>query len=94
MFTKTKIQGIKQTIVVASGKGGVGKSTVAAGMAISLAQQGHTVGLLDADIHGPSVPSIFHLQEAHPSVVQKEGKKPNQPNHQMGSKNHFHRFFS
>jgi Mrp family chromosome partitioning ATPase len=49
---------IKNIIIVASGKGGVGKSTVAAGLALSLAMEGYAVGLMDADIYGQSVPTI------------------------------------
>lgn len=55
---------IKHKVTVMSGKGGVGKSTVAANVAISLARKGYQVGLLDIDIHGPSVPTLFGLQEA------------------------------
>lgn len=71
---KSKPEGIKKIIVVASGKGGVGKSTVAAGLAMSLASEGHSVGLLDADIYGPSIPLLFNLKEKRPFVVEKDGK--------------------
>ena len=57
---------IKRKLVVMSGKGGVGKSTVAANLAVGLAMQGLTVGLLDADFHGPSIPKMMHLEEAQP----------------------------
>jgi ATP-binding protein involved in chromosome partitioning len=56
-----QLPGIKKIILVASGKGGVGKSTVAANLALSLERQGLQVGLLDADIYGPSIPRIFEI---------------------------------
>lgn len=57
------IPGVKHVIAISSGKGGVGKSTVAANLAVALAQKGLRVGLLDADIYGPSVPRLFGLTE-------------------------------
>ncbi|MFZ4395053.1 MAG: iron-sulfur cluster carrier protein MrpORP [Kiritimatiellia bacterium] len=59
------MQHIRHKILVMSGKGGVGKSTVAANLAISLSLAGKRVGLLDVDIHGPSIPKMLHLEEAH-----------------------------
>lgn len=58
---KIKLPGIRTVLSIASGKGGVGKSTVAANLAIALASQGASVGLLDADIYGPSVPIMFGI---------------------------------
>lgn len=64
------LPGVKNTIAVASGKGGVGKSTVAANLAVQLARDGAKVGLLDADIYGPSIPLMFGLQNAKPAARQ------------------------
>jgi ATP-binding protein involved in chromosome partitioning len=70
---KTKLTGTKNIIIVASGKGGVGKSTVAAGLALRLAGEGYRTGLMDADIYGPSVPTIFGIAGQQPSYY-KEGE--------------------
>ena len=63
-----EIKGIKQIIAVSSGKGGVGKSTIAVNLACSLAKQGLRTGLLDADIYGPNTPSMLGVSEENPKV--------------------------
>ncbi|MCX8112377.1 MAG: Mrp/NBP35 family ATP-binding protein [Bacteroidia bacterium] len=65
---------VKNLILIGSGKGGVGKSTVAVNVAIALAQLGGRVGLLDADIYGPSIPILMGLEQAKPAVREKDGR--------------------
>ncbi len=76
----------KHTIAIHSGKGGVGKSTVAANLAIALAQKGFQVGLLDADIHGPSMPKMFHTEDCRPFSVEENGRTLIEPIEQYGVK--------
>lgn len=80
------IAGIKNIVAIASGKGGVGKSTVTANLAISLAEMGFSVGVLDADIYGPSIPIMFDVAGERPLSVQVEGKSKMAPIEQYGVK--------
>ena len=75
-----------QVIAIHSGKGGVGKSTVAANLAIALAKMGYRVGLLDADIHGPSVPKMFHTEGCRPISTPVNGRNLIEPIEQYGVK--------
>ena len=73
------IPGIKNIIAVASGKGGVGKSTVTANLAVTLARMGFSVGVLDADIYGPSMPIMFDVENEKPISVTVDGKSKMKP---------------
>ena len=80
------ISGIQNIIAVASGKGGVGKSTVTANLAVTLAQMGFKVGVLDADIYGPSIPIMFDVEAEKPLAVNIDGKSKMKPIENYGIK--------
>ncbi len=80
------IPGIKNIVAVASGKGGVGKSTVTANLAVTLAKMGFKVGVLDADIYGPSIPIMFDVAMEKPLSVNVDGKSKMKPIENYGVK--------
>ena len=77
---------VKNIIAVSSGKGGVGKSTVSANLAVALAKLGYKVGLLDTDIFGPSMPKMFGVEEERPYAVEKDGRQLIEPIEKYGVK--------
>ena len=80
------LPGVKNIIAVASGKGGVGKSTITANLAIALHKSGAKVGIIDADIYGPSIPVMFGAEDMQPQIIQIDGQNRLQPIQQFGIK--------
>jgi ATP-binding protein involved in chromosome partitioning len=80
------ISGVKNIIAVSSGKGGVGKSTIAANLAVGLSDLGYKVGVIDADIYGPSMPIMFGLEGETPTTVNVDGKSKIKPLESYGVK--------
>ena len=80
------ISGVKNIIAVSSGKGGVGKSTIAANLAVGLSDLGYKVGVIDADIYGPSMPIMFGLEGETPTTVNVDGKSKIKPLENYGVK--------
>ncbi len=81
-----KIKGIDSIVAISSGKGGVGKSTVTANLAVTLAEMGCKVGILDADIYGPSIPAMFDLEGERPLSVKYNGESKIKPVENYGVK--------
>jgi ATP-binding protein involved in chromosome partitioning len=80
------LPGVKNILAISSGKGGVGKSTVSANLAVALAAQGYKVGLLDADIFGPSIPKMFGIESARPIMSSIDGRELIVPEERYGVK--------
>lgn len=85
-ITGSEIPGIKNVLAIASGKGGVGKSTITSNIAVTLSNMGFKVGILDADIYGPSIPIMFDIADARPLSVNHEGKNKMKPVESYGIK--------
>ncbi|HNZ85511.1 MAG: Mrp/NBP35 family ATP-binding protein [Paludibacteraceae bacterium] len=86
MLNPRSLTHIKHKIAISSAKGGVGKSTVSSNLAVALANKGYKVGLLDADIYGPSIPKMFDIEEERPTVEVIDGKDWIVPVEKMGIK--------
>ena len=80
------IKGISSIVAISSGKGGVGKSTVTSNIAVTLAQMGFQVGVLDADIYGPSIPTMMDMEGERPMSINVDGKSKMQPIENYGVK--------
>ena len=84
--SERKIENISNVIAVSSGKGGVGKSTITSNLAVSLSKMGFSVGILDADIYGPSIPLMFDISNQKPLAVNVNGKSKIKPIESYGVK--------
>lgn len=84
--SERKIENISNVIAVSSGKGGVGKSTITSNLAVSLSKMGFSVGILDADIYGPSIPIMFDISNQKPLAVNVNGKSKMKPIESYGVK--------
>ncbi len=80
------LTGVKNIIAIASGKGGVGKSTVAANLAVALSTNGYKIGLLDADVYGPSIPKMFGIEKEKPTIITQNGLEIINPIERYGVK--------
>lgn len=86
LFDKIELPDVKRILAVASGKGGVGKSTIAANLAVALSRQGLNIALVDADIFGPSIPKMFGLESARPGMTTVDEKNMMVPVEKYGIK--------
>ncbi|GIS31805.1 MAG: hypothetical protein Ct9H90mP3_6010 [Flammeovirgaceae bacterium] len=80
------VKNIKNIIPITSGKGGVGKSTISSNIAVGLSKMGAKVGLIDADIFGPSIPTMFNCENKQPTLKKEDGKNLIIPIEQYGIK--------
>lgn len=76
---RTVLRSVTHVVAIASGKGGVGKSTVTANLAVALNRKGYKTAIVDADIYGPSIPMMFGVQDAKPKVKEQDGKQLMEP---------------